>query len=388
MTSNSQAAGPSGIRPIVHAVVSIVALVATGCGASEAGEPVERAQASVQVEDQPVVLDGEEITDPQQTTAIAEALNSSDALVDGDDDPMAELAESMASLTDSVESMSDPDPTPPAAAEPTAETTVETAAEPKSDTAALGGADAANKLAEVLAAITSVHGPSDNVASTVSSAIPFPFDVQSVADAVVISTGVESGAIVFDGNKQGRVTTRVRYVTDATIASLDTHYGDQLVGHDRYSGPDSVAYRGPDPGGFGLQADDFGDYRVVSYSWSARHYQDFDELVAAFSGWGGAALMPRDAEPWAVGYSVFNIGRDVAELARLNTTYRFEGVVEGEIRAALEDKLTADGWDWSAPRDGVLLAEGPMDGELSITHYDEGYTLVSVQGRFDLGLVG
>jgi hypothetical protein len=239
-----------------------------------------------------------------------------------------------------------------------------------------------------------LHGPTDDIARTMSRLVPFPAEVGSFFDAelldlnVSVQTGVaESEGAAVEAWARYATGARVSQVRDFYIAEL-TRVGatvdvpalaSQLGGHVVSATLDDAAqtrYR--------VMVEESLGYRAVKVIVSYGNY-DHRGLFGRFADWhNGSAPVTSGMAPTGVEISTFANGRRHGTLVLYSTDYACPQTSVHAGRAMVDTRIGELGWTYREPREGMMfIQDGHFDAETHVLGDDHSSSVTFV-GEFQL----
>lgn len=240
-----------------------------------------------------------------------------------------------------------------------------------------------------------MHGPTDNIARTMSRLVPFPDGVPSLPDADLLDLNVLVESDVCTGRGDAAVVeARARYATSHRVAQVFDFYERGLERAGAVPAPVSTGDLSESPADLAMVLADgrtrfdvsvtvASGYRIVKV---LVRYDRFDPgpIFDRFAHWhSGKAPIDTD-QPTAVEISTFASGRRPETLVLYRTDYECPATPWSIRRAMVESRIDELGWTYNEPREGIMFIH--VDGFDTETHVlgDEHGSNVTFVGEFQL----
>lgn len=239
-----------------------------------------------------------------------------------------------------------------------------------------------------------LHGPTDNIARTMSRLVPFPEDVGSFVDADLLDLNVSVRADV-DGSATAQVEAWARYATGARIGQVRDFYRSGLIlagatidvpPTAEWSGGHLISATLADAAKtrFHVVVNSANGYRSVKV---IVNYGNFDHrpLFEQFADWhNGSAPVTSGVAPTGVEISTFASGRRPNTLVLYSTDYDCPQTSCQVQRAMVDTRIDELGWTYREPREGIMfIQDGHFDAETHVVGDDQSSSVTFV-GEFQL----
>ena len=257
-----------------------------------------------------------------------------------------------------------------------------------------GTVEVLDAVAPLNAFLCDLHGPTDNIARTMSRLVPFPGDIGSLADADLLDLNVSVRADA-EGSETAKVEAWARYATGARTAQVRDFYRAELS---RVGATIDVPPTAERSGGhllsatladaaktrFHVIADNSNGYRSVKVK---VNYGNFDHrsLFVQFADWhDGNAPVQSECAPTGVEISTFANGRRPNTLVLYSTDYDCPRTSCEARRVMVDTRIDELGWTYREPREGIMfIQDGHFDAETHVVGDDRSSSVTFV-GEFQL----
>jgi len=240
-----------------------------------------------------------------------------------------------------------------------------------------------------------MHGPTDNIARTMSRLVPFDEGIASLPDADLLDLNVLVVSDVCTGRSDTAVVeARARYATSYRVPLVFDFYEQEFERVGAVPAPASLTDLADSPADFTMILADGHTRFEVSVTPAAGYrivkvlvrYDGFDPrpIFDRFAHWhSGRAPIDAD-QPTAVEISTFASGRRPETLVLYRTDYECPGTPWSTRRAMVESRIDELGWTYNEPREGIMFIH--VDGFDTETHVlgDEHGSNVTFVGEFQL----
>lgn len=245
-------------------------------------------------------------------------------------------------------------------------------------------------------AVCDLHGPTENLARTMSSLVAFPDQISALPDADVLDINLLVNTDALRGQPHvATVASSVRYATSARLHQVLSFYRREFAEARAIAGLRGLAEASADDRGstlayiladgatrYRVSVVNFGGYRAVRAHVEQRGFDPRD-VFERFAGWHNGTAPVTTESPTALEISTFASGRKPSTLVLYRTDY--ECTIPVLLRRVMvERRLRELGWTYTEPRQGILFLQGgTFDAE---THLDGDarWSNVSFVGEFQL----
>ena len=257
-----------------------------------------------------------------------------------------------------------------------------------------GTVEVIDAVGRLNAFLIDLHGPTDNIARTMSRLVPFPEDAGTIFDADLLDLNVSVQADGV-GSETARVEVWARYATGARVSQVRDFYISELtragatidiptqassltchVVSATLADDAKTRYR--------VVVEGLPGYRAVKVIAS---YDNFDhrQLFADFADWhNGSAPVHPECPPTGVEISTFANGRRPSTLVLYSTNYECERTSIKDRRAMVDFRINEQGWTYREPREGIMfIQDGTFDAETHVLGDDHNSSVTFV-GEFQL----
>ena len=242
--------------------------------------------------------------------------------------------------------------------------------------------------------LSDLHGPTDDIARTMSRLVPFPRDIGSFPDADLLDLNVSVRVNEADSDRAS-VQAQARYTTGARLSQVHAFYLAEFtrVGA-AFSLPSPSSRQNghvlsatlPDPARTRcrVMVDSFGGCRWVKVIVNYDGY-DHRDLFSRFAHWhNGRAPVDAHNRPTGVEIGTFANGREPGALVLYSTDYRCRQTPWADRRAMVDSRINELGWTYREPREGILFIQtGNFDAETHVLG-DNHSSSVRFVGEFHL----
>ena len=234
-----------------------------------------------------------------------------------------------------------------------------------------------------------LHGPTDDIAQTMSKLVPFPSEIGTIPDSELLDLSLRVAVDPCSPDDLAQVSVQARYATGARLGQIELFYLDEFdraqattMNEAETDGIEAVL---PDRQTFyGVRSSRCRGYRSVRVS---VEYGGFDprQIFERFSSWhSGQAPVPLLSEPTAIEINTFRRGRGPEIVVLYGTCWDSPDMSSAERRVDVDNCINERGWSYVEPREGIMFIRDSMfDAETHIEGDDSSSTVRFV-GEFTM----